>query len=85
MTITHAATEPRWLSPVFVRIGYGLPEAIRTPRDAMTYLHFRWPAKRGRAFDEARMQCASAVEANRACESAREAFIRASVEAGILD
>lgn len=80
---TLAATGPRWLTPVFIRIGYGLPEAIRTPSDALNCLHFRWPAKRGKAFDAAREQCASVDD--KACESAREAFIVASIEAGILD
>ncbi|HEV7249513.1 MAG TPA: DUF982 domain-containing protein [Shinella sp.] len=85
MTTTTLHDDDRWLSPVFVRIGYGAAEAVRTPNDAMGYLHFRWPAHRGRAFDNARTLCAGAVEQNHACEGAREAFIRACIEAQILD
>ena len=85
MTTTTARTEARWLSPVFVRIGGHVPEAVRSPQDAMLYLHFRWPTRRGKAFDAARTLCAAAVEKNLACEGAREAFIIACIEAGILD
>ena len=85
MTTTNDRNEVRWLSPVFVRLGEGVAEAIRSPEDAMRILHFRWPPRRGRAFDNARTLCADALEKSRACETAREAFIRACVEASILD
>jgi hypothetical protein len=85
MMTTTLRNDVRWLSPVFVRIGYGAAEAVRSPHDAMNYLHFRWPAHRGRAFDNARTLCADATEKGKPCETAREAFIRACVEASILD
>ena len=75
----------RWASPVRVRIGYGLPESIRTPEDALAYLEYRWPAVYGEGYRNAKEACAQALEGGLPAEAARQAFFQACVEARMLD
>ena len=75
----------RWLSPVRVRIGYGFPETIGSPSEALGYLQYRWPAVDGDHCRQAKMLCAHAVQNPGLTDVAREAFLRACVEAKMLD
>ena len=83
--IVEARHNVRWLTPVWIRIGYGLPEAIRTPRQALEHLSYRWPAERGMHYHAAKRSCTAALGDHLPCEQAREAFLRASLEAQMLD
>jgi hypothetical protein len=74
-----------WLTPIWVRVGYGMPEAIRGPREALEYLTYRWPAERGQHYQAAKRSCTAALTNRLPCDQAREAFMRASIEARMLD
>ena len=73
-----------WREPVWVKIGYGFPEAVRGPKQALSYLTFRWPAVRGDNFDDATRRCILALRKEIVCEDARIAFIRAAQDAGMM-
>ena len=47
MNSIFSAGDGRWHEPVYLRIGYGMPEAVRSPREAHNHLLFRWPTIRG--------------------------------------
>jgi hypothetical protein len=79
------ASEDRWLTPVWVRLGEEPPEAITSPKQALERLSCKWPTKQGRHFLGARATCAAVMKKQLASDLAREAFIRASIEAQILD
>ncbi len=85
MNMTLRTSEVRWLAPVYVRIGYGLPEAVRSPRQALEKLLYRWPQSRGDAYERAMCSCMASAERSQARETAREDFIQACIEARILD
>jgi hypothetical protein len=85
MNMNIRTSDVRWLAPVYVRIGYGIPEAVRSPKDALNHLLYRWPASCGNARREAEASCAKAMQLKYACDAAREAFIRACIEAMVLD
>ena len=78
-------TATRWLAPVWVRLGNGSPEPVRDPAEALEKLMFRWPPTRGRHYLSARTSCLAALNRQMANDLAREAFIRASLEAKLLD
>ena len=75
----------RWPSPIRVRVGYGFPETIRGPREALTYLNYRWPAIDGEHCRSAKIICAEALEFRTSPDVAREAFLQACIEAKMLD
>lgn len=75
----------RWTSPVRVRIGYGLPETIRNPQDALAYLQHRWPAIYGDRYRRAAEACGQAMDGRIAADIARQTFIEACIEARMLD
>ncbi|CAD7038718.1 hypothetical protein REJC140_00659 [Pseudorhizobium endolithicum] len=85
MNMMIRTSDVRWLTPVRVRIGYGFPETIRTPHEALSYLHYRWPAVDGDHYRQAKVLCAEAVEHPGLTEAAREAFLHACIEAKMLD
>lgn len=76
--------EVRWREPVWVKIGYGIPEGIRGPRQALSYLTFRWPHLRGDHFRQALHQCKLALRNEVECNVARAAFIQAAQEAEMI-
>lgn len=80
----EANYEVRWREPVWVKIGYGVAEAIRGPRQALNYLNFRWPYVRGNHFCQAMRQCKLALRKELECDVARAAFIRAAQEAEMI-
>ena len=85
MTMIFNGGEVRWPEPVYLRIGYGIPEAIRSPKEAHDYLLFRWPALRGEKYKSARSLCLAANDDPLLCDNARKIFIEACVEADVLD
>ena len=85
MNMIIRSSEARWASPVRVRIGYGFPETIRGPREALSYLDFRWPAVDGGHCCTAKALCAGAMDGHVSLDAAREAFLLACIEAKMLD
>jgi hypothetical protein len=75
----------RWQTPVWVRVGYGRAEPVWGPKQALDCLSYRWPAVQGRHYRGAKANCIAAVRKQLASELAREAFIRASIEAAMLN
>ena len=73
-----------WSSPVRVRIGYGFPEPVRGPREALEYLKWRWPVRHGLHYFEALKQCAAGLQNAMPLEKVRETFVLASIEAKML-
>jgi hypothetical protein len=80
----EASYEIRWREPVWVKIGYGVPEGIRGPRQALSYLTFRWPHLRGEHFEEAMRQCKAALRKEVECDVARQTFLQAAREAEMI-
>ena len=80
----EASYEVRWREPVWVKVGYGVPEAVRGPNQALGYLTFRWPDVRGQTFEIAAQRCKSALRKEVECDVAREAFIHAAEEAQMM-
>lgn len=76
---------PRWLTPVWIRTNNSSAEAVRGPAEALEKLMFRWPANRGRHYRSAKTSCMAALKQQLSNDLAREAFIRASLEAQLLD
>ncbi len=74
----------RWKTPVWVKVGNGIPEAVRSPAEALQKLKYRWPAEQGRHYSGAKASCAAAMRAQLEAELARDAFVRASIEARML-
>ncbi len=85
MNMMMRTSDVRWISAVRVRIGYGFPELVRGPREALGYLKFRWPAVDGNDCRAAKQACADALLDLVSPDAAREAFIKACVEAKMLD
>ena len=73
-----------WIKAVSVRIGNGISDAIKGPREAFDALNNRWPAEHGPLYVEAKRLCIMAVGGTLSAEIAREAFIGAAVEASVL-
>lgn len=73
-----------WDVPVYVRIGSGMTETIDGPVEALTYLSTRWPAERGRHYEQASVLCDAAVQRYGSLLAAREAFVAAAIEAHVL-
>jgi len=75
----------QWGVPVRIRVGNGIASAIRGPEEALHHLTYRWPADDGPHYDNARRQCLQALQRRVAAEVVREAFLAASLEAGMLE
>lgn len=82
--IIETTFDVRWHEPVWVKVGYGIPDPVRGPGQALTYLDARWPAEKGSGFADARTRCVEALKKRASCEAARSAFIRAAREARML-
>nr|QCL09856.1 hypothetical protein pC5.8b_366 [Rhizobium rhizogenes] len=74
-----------WSAPVHIRVGTGFSEAVVGPEEALEYLTYRWPARRGPQYLEALRACSAANERQISLDLARDIFIAASAEAGMLD
>ena len=77
---------PKPFSLVVVETSHvGQLRDINSVRDAAEMLLGHWPQEgRGMAYRAARRYCLDALEGNATAPSARNAFIRAAEEAGIL-
>ncbi len=73
-----------WSSPVVVQIGYGFPENVRGPQEALDYLQWRWPVRHGNYYFEALRECADFLKQQTPLDRAREIFVLASIEAKML-
>lgn len=82
--VIEGSYDLRWREPVWVGSGYGAPEPVRGPRQAISYLIFRWPTVSSTVVKRARSKCLAALQKQLTCEAAREAFVRAAEEAHIL-
>lgn len=85
MNMTFSASNTRWSEPVYLRIGYGMPETIRSPKEALNHLLFRWPAIRGEKYQSAADLCGAASGNLLLYEQARNVFLEACLEANVLD
>jgi hypothetical protein len=74
----------KWSEPVRVRIGYGFPEVIRGPQEALDYLNWRWPVREGTYYMQALTECAASLQRKVPLEAVRETFVLASIEAKML-
>jgi hypothetical protein len=75
----------QWRVPVRIRVGCGIADAVRRPKEALHHLTYRWPATDGPHYDNARRQCLQALQKRIAAEVVRETFVAASLEAGMLE
>ncbi|HEX5933820.1 MAG TPA: DUF982 domain-containing protein [Pseudorhizobium sp.] len=74
-----------WKSPVIISVGEPPVEtAISTLQAAAWAMIEDWPLDDGPALDVALAACTGAVEGKRKPEEARNAFVAAASEAGIL-
>ncbi|HEU0118761.1 MAG TPA: DUF982 domain-containing protein [Alphaproteobacteria bacterium] len=85
MNMIVRTSDTRWLGPVYLRIGYGMPETIRSPKEALNHLLFRWPTIRGEKYRSATDLCDAASGNPLLCDQARKIFVEACAEAGVLD
>ncbi|AXV16489.1 DUF982 domain-containing protein [Neorhizobium sp. SOG26] len=76
--------ERHWKYPVTIRIGYGLPEPIPGPVEAIECLEHRWPHNSGLYFELALLRCEAAARRASSIEEAREMFMSAAIEAYVL-
>ena len=82
--VIDANYEVRWREPVWVRIGQGVPESIKGPKQALSYLTFRWPELEGDHVQQALQQCRRVLRKEAECDVARAAFVRAAREANVI-
>lgn len=73
-----------WAEPVRVRVGYGFPETIRGPKQALDYLTWRWPVREGVYYIRAVKERAASLQRRMPIEAVRETFVLASIEAKML-
>lgn len=73
-----------WLRPVYINFGGGMIEAIDGPAEALEYLSERWPLESGQYYKLAKLECVGALEGYQPAESARQTFVEAAREAGVL-
>ena len=76
--------QTQWSEPVRVRVGYGFPETIRGPKEALEYLKWRWPVREGQHYSNALEECAASLQRQIPIERVRETFVLASIEARML-
>jgi hypothetical protein len=72
-----------WSVPVRVRTEDGYKRSICGPGEALSFLE-NWPGKEGPHYLKARRECAAAVQRRVSPEVARDIFIAASIEGGVL-
>ncbi len=78
-------TDARWVAPVWIRVGSGAAEAVRSPGDALEKLMYRWPSPSGICNLLAKATCLKALGDRLELDASREASIRAAIEAQMLD
>ncbi|WP_045682437.1 DUF982 domain-containing protein [Martelella endophytica] len=73
-----------WTSPVHIRAKDGHTLTIEGPSHAEDVLKSRWPVKQGPHFENALELCVRAGEQPGHLGQARDAFVAAALEAGML-
>lgn len=73
-----------WKTPVEIVLQSGLVRSFKHPYDALDFLEYEWPTRRGAARRQAIVWCLRALEAAHVGNLARRAFMRAAHEAGLL-
>ncbi|SFB42573.1 Protein of unknown function [Rhizobium sp. NFR07] len=84
MSDIFVVDQTQWSEPVRVRVGYGFPETIRGPKEALEYLKWRWPVREGQHYANALKECAASLQRQIPIERVRETFVLASIEARML-
>ena len=84
MSVSNAQDRVLWSEPVRVRVGYGFPETIRGPEEALDYLNWRWPVREGTYYVRALKECAASLQRQIPLDKVRETFVLASIEAKML-
>ncbi|WP_438750268.1 DUF982 domain-containing protein [Pararhizobium sp. O133] len=73
-----------WSEPVEIRLGYGQPEKISGPLQALNCLAQRWPDTGGEEYLKAKTLCMAALGERIPCAGVRDAFVAAAAEADML-
>jgi len=73
-----------WRRTVFINFGRGMVEAIDSPAEALDHLAERWPIEGSRYHKLAKLECVGALEGYQSPEKARQTFVEAAREAGVL-
>ncbi len=71
-----------WLNPVSVRLPSGLERSFASISDALDFLEYEWPIRRGAYHDSAVVTCRNALQKMSPPAVAREHFFAACIEAG---
>ncbi len=71
-----------WESPVTIRLTTGLEKSFSSISDALDFLEFEWPSKRGAYHNSAVVACRNALKKMTPPAVAREYFFAACLEAG---
>ncbi|AXV17775.1 DUF982 domain-containing protein (plasmid) [Neorhizobium sp. SOG26] len=69
--------------PVRARLLNGLDHSFLSVYDALDFLEYEWPSRRGERYEQALHHCRAALNNLAPVELAREAFISACLEAGM--
>lgn len=73
-----------WHKPVTVRAaGAGDNITITTTAQAAQILLNRWPTRRGKTLEKAKVVCIQVIEGTNKPEKARKAFVKAARKAGL--
>ena len=74
----------KWISPIRVALFEDDVNVVEGPMQALALLHDDWPAAGGKHHQAALQECQLACHELGKSEKAREAFMAAALEAGIL-
>jgi hypothetical protein len=77
-------TETYWRHPVQVRLKSGLERSFVCIEDSLDCLEHNWPIKNARHQKRAIDLCRAVLTRSASSEVAREAFVAACIEAGML-
>lgn len=80
----ESAADKRFQEPVMISLDQGGPIAVGSTRQATDLLLTQWPALRGPRHRDAVDACLKVLDGHRSTVDARNAFIEAAEEAGIL-
>lgn len=73
-----------WYKPVTVRAdGASDKLTVTTTVQAAQILQNRWPTRRGKSLEKAKMICVQVIEGKTKPEKARKAFVKAARKAGL--
>ena len=74
----------KWTLPVYIRVGDGLCEKVRSPEAALDHLNHRWPEQHSPEYRAAKRMCLLALSNQADEEAARRAFVEAAARATML-